>query len=239
MAKIDTHTFVSNFNAGDQPEGVELFTDEKGHFYPLSHLFDGEVLGDALMLRATSPASMTITVSAGYVQIPSGDDFSYQCWLEEDVSLTVNAASATLNRKSAIVAYIDTGKVYEESQSNNPGLMVIEEIPGTETAGTPSNPSHSQIQSQIGSDNPYIILGYIDVPSQISTISQSRISDTRVQITLHQGIGLPSGTYASGFTLATAPSTAGSDTKIAVINAGAPIPAATSGKNLLVVEIAQ
>lgn len=239
MAKINSHTFVSNFNAGDQPEGVELYTDEKGHFYPLSHLFEGEVLGDALKLSVTNPISMSVILSAGYVQIPSGDDYAYQCWLDTDVTLPINASAASLNRKSAIVAYIDRGKTYEESQSNNPGLMVIEEVPGTETVGTPSNPSRAQILAQIGADNPYILLAYIDVPNQIATITANRIEDKRVQITLREGIGLPSGTYASGLRLASAPINASSDTEIAVINAGAAIPQPSAGSNLLVVEIAQ
>ena len=239
MARINSHTFVSNFNAGDQPEGVELYTDEKGHFYPLSHLFSGEVLGDALKLSITNPVSMAVVISGGYVQIPSGDDYAYQCWLEQDVTLPINASAASLNRKSAIVAYIDKGKTYEESQSNNPGLMVIEEVPGTETVGTPTNPSRAQILAQIGSDNPYILLAYLDVPNQTSTITTNRIEDKRVQITLREGIDLPSTAFAGGVHLSTAPSNASADTEIAVINAGAAIPQPSTGSNLLVVEIAQ
>lgn len=236
MATINSHTFVSNFNADDQPEGVELMTDERGHLYPLSHLFDGEVLGDALKLVPTNPASMQVTITEGYAQVPFSD-YAYQCWLEQDVTLTIDAANQSLNRISKIVAYVDRGKLYNASQSNNPGLLNITEVKGS-NASTPSAPTNTQIRTAVGANNPFIVLAQIYVPANATTITAANLTDLRTQITLKQGVNLPVGAYSSGFVLANAGATS-NPIEVAIINAGASIPSSSSGSDLLVVEIAQ
>lgn len=236
MATINSHTFVSNFNADDQPEGVELMTDERGHLYPLAHLFEGEVLGDAFKLSPTNPASMQVTITGGYAQVPFSD-YAYQCWLDQNVTLSIDASNQSLSRISKIVAYVDRGKIYNASQTNNPGLLNITEVKGS-NASTPTAPTNTQIRNAVGVNNPFIVLAQVYVPANATTITANNLTDLRTQITLKQGVNLPLGTYASGFNPASG-SASSLPIDIAIINAGASIPSSTSGSDLLVIEIAQ
>ena len=239
MAVFNENTFVSNFNADDQPEGVELMTDERGHLYPLAHIVDGQTLGNALLITPNTPADMSVSITAGYCQIPF-DDYAYQCWLEQDGVLNIEASDQSLNRISYVVAYIDRSKVYNESVTNNPGLMCITEVRGT-AAASPAVPSRTQIQSAVGADNPYIILAQVHVPANSSTITASNLTDLRVKMTLKSGIDLPSSAIAAGVypVQSTSSNTAQFPVKIAIIGVNDSLPAPDAGTEMLVFRIAQ
>lgn len=240
MATVfNSNTYVSNFNADDQPEGVELMTDERGHLYPLAHIVDGQTLGDALLISPNTPADMSVSITAGYCQVPF-DDYAYQCWLEQDGVLNIEASDQSLNRISYIVAYIDRSKIYEESVTNNPGLLCITEVKGT-AAATPAVPSKAQIQSAVGADNPYIILAQVYVPANASTITASNLTDARVKMTLKSGIDLPSSAVSAGIypVQSTSSATAQYPIKIAIIGANDPLPTPDAGTEMLVFRISQ
>lgn len=241
MASVfNSNTFVSNFNADDQPEGVELMTDERGHLYPLAHIVDGQTLDDALLITPNAPADMSVRISAGYCQIPF-DDYAYQCWLEQDGVINIEASEQSLNRISYIVAYIDRSKIYEASVTNNPGLLCVTEVKGTASA-SPAVPSKGQIQSAVGgTDNPYIILAQVFVPANASAITASNLTDMRTKMTLKSGIDLPSSATASGVypVQSTSSATAQFPIKFAIIGANDPLPTPDAGTEMLVFRISQ
>lgn len=240
MANVfNSNTYVSNFNADDQPEGVELMTDERGHLYPLAHIVEGEVLGDALSIIPNSPADMSVKIAPGYCQIPF-NDYAYQCWLDQEGLLNLETSDQSLGRYSYIVAYIDRSKVYEVSQTNNPGLMCITEVKGTASAN-PVAPSKTQIQSAVGQDNPYIILAQVSVPANTSIVTASNVTDMRTKMSLKGGIQLPGSASAAGIypIQSTSSTTSQFPIKIAIIGAEDPLPTPDAGVEMLVFRIAQ
>lgn len=235
MGTINTHTFVTNFNADGQANGIELMTDERGHMYPISHLFTGSTAGTALKVTPPSTAGLYVTVTAGYIQIPFAD-YAYLGWLETDQALTITADTSAGPRYVAVVAYIDRGKQFAESSTNNPGLLVITEVDGA-VSSNPSQVNASTIVNAIGDDNPYVVLAQVYLSSNASSISASNIIDKRTGISLQSGIKLPDGSYPYGVYQATGGNST-NPLKIAVINANDAVPSSSS-TDLLVIRIAQ
>lgn len=237
MATIDTHTFVTNFNADNQEaENIELMTDERGHLYPLSHLFDGTTLGDSLQVAEPGELGRFVKITKGYVQIPFSD-YAYFGWLEEDATLNIEPNIEVNPRYSAIVAYIKRDTQYTESVTNNPGLLRITEVQGTASA-TPSEVGEQAIKQEIGDDNPFVVLAQVYVPSNATSITRNNIIDKRTGISLKEGVQLPAGSYASGITQATGSSYT-NPVQIAVINANDTVPTASPDVDLLVCRISQ
>lgn len=236
MAYTNSNTYVSNFNADDQASGIKLQTDERGHQYALSQLFAGETLGDSLKVSPATNSSMNISIESGYAQIPF-NDYAYQCWLDTDATMTLDGADQSLNRISYIVAYIDRGHTFTESVKNNPGLMYIMEIKGSD-ASNPEPPSAAQIQSTVGANNPYILLAQIYVPANATIITLSNVTDLRTKISLQDGIKLPTSSYSGGVMQASG-STTSNPLKLAVINYGSQLPAAEQDVDMLICEISQ
>lgn len=234
MATISTNTYVTNFNADGQATGVELMTNEKGHMYPISHLFSGNTLDTSLRVTPPSSAGMAVTISAGYVQIPSVDkSYAYLSWLEGDAQLSIDAADASSARWSVIVAYIDRAIQYSRSQSNNPGLMKITEVKGNAT----TVPGDAAIKTAVGANNPFVVLANVYVPANATSVAASNITDRRTGISLSHGVELPKDSYASGVTPGAGSSFA-NNIQISVINAGATVPT-SSGSDILVCRISQ
>lgn len=233
------NTFVTNFNADGQEEGIELMTDERGHMFPVSQLFNGEVLNGTFQVTPPIDLSMSVLITKGYAQIKSTGvhtDFCYLAWMASDLQLALAPASTSGNRYSAIVAYIDTAIQYEESVTNNPGLLVIKEIVGA-TSGTPTELTENQIKADPSIGNkPFIVLGQIYIPAGAQTISAGNIIDKRKSITLGRGVDLPEGSFASGIKQHTS-SSYKNNLQIAVINYNDPVPNSTSG-DLLVLRLA-
>lgn len=243
MATIETHTFVTNFNAdGQETAGVELMTDERGHMYPISKLFSGNTLGNALKVIPPSGTARKVNITAGYVQIPY-EDYAFLGWLEDwnntgSTELDLDAPSTTYPRYSAIVAYIDQDIQYEESVSNNPGLLKITEVKG-EAASTPVEVDDAKIRNdQKVGNNPYVLLAQVYIPANASSISQANIIDRRTSISLREGVQLPYGSYATGVNPA-AGSSYSNPLQIAVINANDTVPSASSTNDILVCRINQ
>ena len=126
MATIDKNTYVTNFNADGQNPGIELMTDERGHMYPVSHLFQGSTVGDALAVvpPESGGSGLSVQVLAGYVQIPY-DDYAYLGWLDTDSVLNIEADTSSGSRYVAIVAYIDRSIQYSQSETNKDRKSVV------------------------------------------------------------------------------------------------------------------
>lgn len=239
MATIDTHTFVTNFNADAQSSSdIKLMTDERGHMYPISHLFDGVTLGESFQVVAPSDQpGRLVKIKPGYIQVPF-DDYAYLGWLDEEVTLTIGQNTEANPRYSAIVAYINQNKQYTESQTNNPGVLCITEVEGTASA-TPAEVGEQAIRAvtEIG-ENPFVVLAQVYLQPNISSITPNNIIDKRTSITLREGIQLPYGSYATGMQQATG-SSFSNPIQLAVINANDPVPTSSTDTDLLVCRISQ
>ena len=198
MATISTNTFVTNFNADGQANGIELMTDERGHMYPISHLFQGSTVGSELSVTTSTTSGTYVRVTKGYIQIPFSD-YAYLGWLDQDTDFQIEASTSEGARYVAIVAYIYRGIQYETSVTNNPGLLRIIEVDGTPST-SPTEVADSAITSVVGNDNPYVVLAQVYLPSGATAISASSIIDKRPPVALKAGIALPSGSYSSGIT---------------------------------------
>lgn len=235
MATISEHTFVTNFNADGQIEGVELMTDERGHMYPISHLFEGYSVGAEMSVIPSTTIGTVVTITEGYLQIPF-NDYAYLGWLEQDVDLQLEANTSDGARYVAIVAYIERGIQYDASVTNNPGLLKITEVAG-KAGSSPAEVTDSIILNMIGDDNPYVVLAQVYLPSGATAISASNIIDKRVGITLKRGVGLPEGSYASGVTQPTS-SSYSNNLRFAVVNTTDPVPLGSTEYDLLVLRLA-
>lgn len=232
---ITANTYVTNFNADGQSAGIELMTDERGHMYPIAHLFQGNAAGDELAVTSSNQTGNVI-IKSGYIQIPFSD-YAYLGWLDTDTQFHITASTSGGARYVAIVAYINRGIQYDNSVTNNPGLLTITEVAGT-AATTPLEVSDSAIRTVVGDDNPFVVLAQVYLPMGATAISASNIIDKRQKLGLKQGTTLPEGSYASGIKPA-AGSTSSNPLQFAVINANDPVPTGSDEYDLLVCRIAQ
>lgn len=233
----DQYTYVSNFNAQDQADGVQLLTNEKGHMYPLSHIFSGEALGDSFKVTQTSPASSMVQVNNGYLQVPTSNNFSYHAWMEapeNNLTKITGLTGGDNNRIVSIVAYIKREKQYDETVTNNEALLVITKVNGNQ-ASSPVPPDDNKIKNEIG-DNPYVVLANVYVAAGATSITDSNITDTRESLRLADDMRLGNNTYSSGIR-AYGQSGDSNPIKIAVIQSGATIPTPEDDFDLLVFEL--
>lgn len=237
MGTISSNTYVTNFNADGQANGVELMTDERGHMYPISHLFNGStVSGELAVTTSGISGSPYVKILKGYIQVPFSD-YAYLGWLDTDTDFQIDASTTEGARYVAIVAYINRDIQYAESQTNNPGLLRIVEVDGT-PGSSPVEVSDSAITAVVGEDNPFVVLAQVYLPSGATTVSASNIIDKRVTLSLKEGVTLPAGSYASGITQG-AGSSFTNPLQISVINANASVPAASTDHDTLVCRISQ
>lgn len=237
MATITQNTYVTNFNADGQANGVELMTDERGHMYPISHLFQGQTVGDELSVTMSSVSgSPYVKINKGFIQIPFSD-YAYLGWLDTDTDFQIDANTADGARYVAIVAYIYRDIQYAESQTNNPGLLRIIEVDGT-AGSSPAEVSDSAIVAVTGNDNPYVVLAQVYLPMGATSVSASNIIDKRTKISLKEGVDLPAGSYSAGIRQSEG-SSFSNPIQISVINANASVPAASTEYDTLVCRISQ
>lgn len=233
---ISRNTYVTNFNADGQANGIELMTDEKGHMYPISHLFQGNTTSNELAVTTSGTSGTYVTVTAGYIQIPFSD-YAYLGWLDTDTDFQIEASTSEGARYVAIVAYIYRDIQYEESKTNNPGLLRIIEVDGTAST-SPSEVGDAAISAIVGADNPFVVLAQVYLPSGATAISASNIIDKRTPISLKPGVALPTGSYATGLNQASS-SSYSNPLQISVINANDAVPAGSNEYDLLVCRISQ
>lgn len=163
-------TFISNRNSNGK-------TDENGHFRLPLKMLDGQIFSGFNVSQTKTP-SMQIVISKGELKIPY-DDYSYAGWSDEDITIDIPTASSSNNRIDRIVAYVDRTKTYKETDINNPGCLVIKDVPGT-PANPASAPTDTQVQNSVGAGNPWINLATIWVGLGVTAIYSNNI-DTSSQ----------------------------------------------------------
>lgn len=166
-------TFVSNRDAGAS-------TDENGHMrFPLK-IWEGHILSGFEVTQNASP-NMTVTITEGDARIPY-NDYSYGVWMDADVTgVTVDTADATYNRIDRVVAYVDRGMSFSDTDINNPGALKFSAVAGT-PAATPVAPNNTVVQNDVGVGNPWIELAQILVPANSTDVVNNRITDLRTPL---------------------------------------------------------
>lgn len=124
-------------------------------------LSDGVLLNNSTNLQVVANSTMNLTVKAGLCNIQG-------CIkkFEEDIDVTIESASTSYNRIDTIVARLDLNSDYRDI-----GIFVIKGTP----ASVPTRPELTR------DTNVYeIALADITISANATTLSQSNISDTRL-----------------------------------------------------------
>lgn len=166
-------TFVTNRDAGS-------LTNEEGHMRFPMQVWEGEVL-QGLEVEQNSTPNMTVTITKGDARIPYGD-YSYGVWSDDDTTgVTVSTSDSVDPRVDRVVAYVDRGMSFTDSDVNNPGALKFMAVAGT-PASSPVEPNNTVVQNAVGVGNPWIELAVLSVPANSTDVVTARITDTRTLI---------------------------------------------------------
>lgn len=127
----------------------------------------------------TAGTGMTVQLTAGDGLISTGSRYARRIQADATNTITITAASATLPRIDAIVAYIDNAVTPSTSYTDNTnGILKFVAVAGT-PASTPSAPNATTIQSSVGAGNPYMVLWEITVPAGATALNTATFTDRR------------------------------------------------------------
>lgn len=188
----------------------------------------------------TNPASMSVIVKTGENQDDDAHlyinyaEYGFFGWMSQDLTLELAASDQLYSRISLIVAYIDFAIAPESSDEEveSPGVLRIVEVPGV-SAATPQVPSASDIRSQIGALNPYIVLAQIKVNVNATQITSADITDNTKNLVaqLNDNIALnQDNSFCAGFLQANANRT---KTRIVITGPNDPAPSPIPGIELV------
>lgn len=173
---------TSNRDTQGADEGI---TDEQGLYKHLYAAINGEVL-DGFRVRQSSTPNLAVRVGmeTGIVDSALIRDTAnlypysvFQTGTAADV--TIDTPHSTNPRRDIIVMYLDRGQDTSSAVPNNTnGVVKLAAVKGT-PASSPSDPTDPDIQTEIGSNNPFIKLARVRVPSSAPTIVNSYIDDIR------------------------------------------------------------
>jgi hypothetical protein len=133
---------------------------------------------DYLVEQQTTP-DMSVKVNTGKAHVKKADD-SNAYVTELDTAANVNISSNTSGnpRIDALVIKVDLGVTPNEYGDNVPSLVVVEGTP----AASPEAPTDEEIQTEVGSGNPFLRLANITVANGATEITDANIADQRVGI---------------------------------------------------------
>lgn len=151
-------------------------TDEKGLYHHINKLFPGEVVSGFTVTQQGTP-NIGVTVAAGSVMVPSGNDYPYIGWNDASANLTITTADVSNARRDLVVVYVDLS-VVSSVTPNNPNALKLAVVAGT-PSGSPADPNNAAIHAIIGASNPYSILARVTVAAGATTITNSVITDMR------------------------------------------------------------
>lgn len=127
----------------------------------------------------TAGTGMTVQLTAGDGLISTGSRYARRIQADATNTITITAASATLPRTDAIVAYIDNAVTPSTSYTDNTnGILKFVAVAGT-PASTPSAPNSTTIQSSVGAGNPYMVLWEVTVPAGATALNTATFTDKR------------------------------------------------------------
>lgn len=147
----------------------------------LQHLTDmvraGGVLDPATDMLVTEPAGGGLNVDVGtgrgYIK-KSGNAYPVRITSTES-NITITSNSSGNPRIDAIVLYVDLSATPDGVSSQGEDVLELVAVAGT-PASSPTAPNSSQIESIIGSSNPYLVLANVTVASGATGISTANIT---------------------------------------------------------------
>ncbi len=137
-------------------------------------------------VEAQATPDMTVKVNTGkaYVANPSGS-MVYVSDLDANANVTIASNSSGNPRIDAIVIKLDLGVTPNNYADNVASLVAVQGTP----AASPSAPTDGEIQTAVGSGNPFYRLANVTVANGATSITNANISDQRsgVQLKLLNG----------------------------------------------------
>lgn len=163
------------------------------------------------------------------------NSYCYLGWIQEPYTLAISGADQALPRITLVVAYIDLSVTYDEADKiiEAPTVLKFKAVDGIPN-NNPAAPSVATIQSEIGLNNPYVVLASVLVGANTGTIPTSNITDytQTLKARLSEDLGFdPENTYVTGV-LQPAPNK-GVKTRIVITGPTAATPAAIPGVELI------
>lgn len=154
-------------------------TNEEGHYRLYSRLLDGHVSSGMNIVTSSTP-DMNVRVTSGEIRIPY-QNYAYNAWSDDFSVVSISTSDTTNPRIDRIVAYIDRTMSFTTNQVNNPGALKFKSVTGT-PGSTPSAPIDSVVQTSVGTGNPWVELGKINLPALTSVINTGNIFETFLNV---------------------------------------------------------
>lgn len=142
---------------------------------------DGILQDGDFKVHESSTPDNNVQIDIGDVVIgidsPDTDqpDYYYHGWSTAQEAITITSNSSGSERIDIVVAFVDLS-VQDDSNSDNPDALKVKAVEGTAGSGAPSE---SDIQTSVGSGNPWVNLAEITAADGFSSITNSEIADMR------------------------------------------------------------
>lgn len=133
-------------------------------------------LSGAIEVTAQSPEDMAVDIAAGVAYLTKNGT-ARPIIISASESLAITPESSGNDRIDAIVLYIDLAVTPNSDASNVAKIVAVAGTP----AASPTAPLDADIESSIGSSNPYLRLANVDVANGATEIYATDITDTRVE----------------------------------------------------------
>ena len=154
-------------------------TNEEGHIRFQTKVWSGNIVS-GLQAVQRSPLAMGINISVGDAKVDYST-YGYTVWTDAIESVSIATADPSNPRIDRIVCYVDRAVTPSSTNSNNPGIVKFKSVAGT-PAASPSAPSDVTVQTSVGASNPYFDIARVLVGTGVTTIDNSKITDTRVLV---------------------------------------------------------
>jgi hypothetical protein len=125
-----------------------------------------------------STPGMAVEVAEGFAIMKNAatDEMAYPIRLTGgSYQVTIENNSSGLDRIDSIVLYVDLGASPDAAATNVAKLVAVKGTAGA----SPTAPSSAQIESEVGADNPYIVLADVEVDNGVTEIFNADITDQR------------------------------------------------------------
>lgn len=168
------YTLRSGASSHPEDSVLQFFTDLVSASGVIS------LTGNHFKVQAQATPDMTAVVKVGRAHVKGASANSYPVRMDADSNVTFNANSSGNPRIDAVVLYIDLSASPTSNANNVAKLIVVQGTP----AASPSAPTDGDIQTAIGSANPFLRLANVTVTNGATSITTGNITDVRVLITL-------------------------------------------------------
>lgn len=135
------------------------------------------IAGNQFKAEAQVVPDMTVKIKIGRAYIKGSLTNSYPVRSDADENVTISPNSSGNPRIDTVVLYVDLSAAANSDASNVAKLTRVQGTP----AASPVAPTTSEIQTAIGSANPFITLANIAVASGATSITNANITDIRSQ----------------------------------------------------------